>query len=293
VDEVQVVTGRGQLVTASASTNSELFYAVLAGAGQCGIIVRVKVKLIPAKTTALIMELFYDDLPTFLADSEKVMRDTRFQHQEGEFKRNADNTAWRYKISLGVYYSGAAPDPNLLLSGMRDVQADRHSLTLPFEQWAFRLDPFEAFLKENNLWNEPKPWLSLMIPSSKIEAFVRDVLPGITLDDIGAGIAGSYPMPTSKLTRPLFVRPNAEVIYFFDLLRFPFPGANAAAMIDQNRRLFDKAVALGGKRYIIGAIPMTVEDWKRHYGPLWSVFLAAKRYFDPDNVLTPGWNFFA
>jgi FAD/FMN-containing dehydrogenase len=80
------------------------------------------------------------------------------------------------------------------------------------------------------------------------------------------------------------------VVFQLTLLRFPFPGfPGIPAMVTQNRAFHDQAVALGGKRYLIGAIPdTTAQDWRRHYGPLWPVFQAAKALFDPDSVLTPG-----
>jgi FAD/FMN-containing dehydrogenase len=79
------------------------------------------------------------------------------------------------------------------------------------------------------------------------------------------------------------------------LLRFPFPGpVDSAGILAQNRALFDRAVALGGKRYIIGAVPdMSATDWRAHYGPLWDDFADAKARFDPNGVLTPGQGIFA
>jgi hypothetical protein len=41
-------TGKGELVTCSSHTNSELFYAVLGGLGQFGIITRARIALEPA-----------------------------------------------------------------------------------------------------------------------------------------------------------------------------------------------------------------------------------------------------
>jgi FAD/FMN-containing dehydrogenase len=109
------------------------------------------------------------------------------------------------------------------------------------------------------------------------------------------GFAGLYPFPTAKLTRPLFAKPTESVAYLVDLLRFPFPGETGIdRMLAQNRRLYDLAVSLGGKRYLVGAIPnMTGEDWRRHFGGNWSTFRSAKYTYDPDLVLTPGQGIFA
>ena len=64
-------------------------------------------------------------------------------------------------------------------------------------------------------------------------------------------------------------------------------------MLAGNRTLYDQAVAVGGTRYIIGAIPgFTQADWRAHFGPQWDNFRRAKQQFDPDNVLTPGQGMF-
>lgn len=64
-------------------------------------------------------------------------------------------------------------------------------------------------------------------------------------------------------------------------------------MLAQNRALYDQAVALGGKPYVIGAIPnFTHADWQQHFQPEWNFLVNAKKHFDPDNVLTPGQGIF-
>ena len=296
VEEIQIVTGKGELVTASARDRAPLFFAALAGGGQVGIIVRAKVKLIAAPTRAKVMNLFYNDLATYLSDQEKILNDGRFSHQEGEIVRKPDDSGWRYKIEAVTYYTPpATPDQNALLAGLRDDRASAAFDDLPYRDWLFRLDPFEAFLKADGFWDQPKPWLSLVLPASKTRAFISSVVAELTTADLGVGFCGLYPFKTSKLTRPLFVTPGEATVYLFDLLRFPFPGdPGIAGMLAQNRRLYDRGVAIGAKRYLVGAIPgMTRTDWKRHFGSLYDPFAAAKRAFDPDNVLTPGQGFFA
>lgn len=50
-------TGKGDLVTCSADKNSELFYGVLGGLGQFGIITRARIALGPAPKRASIIFL--------------------------------------------------------------------------------------------------------------------------------------------------------------------------------------------------------------------------------------------
>lgn len=298
VQEIEVVTGEGQLVTASANTRPGLFNAVLAGGGQCGIITRAKIRLIPAQSRALVMNLFYHDLPTYLADQEKILLDGRFSHQEGEIVRRPDDSGWRYKIEAVAYYTPPrAPDQAALLAGLRDDRPSAQISEMSYQDWVFRLDPFEAFLKAENYWNQPHPWLSLVLPASKTPEYIRSIVAELTPADLGVGFTGLYPFKTAKLTRPLFAlpEPSEPVAYLFDILRFPVPNdPGVRGMLEQNRRFYDRGVALGAKRYLVGAIPrMSRNDWRRHFGRNWDRFVEAKRTFDPDNVLTPGQGFFA
>ncbi|MEV3993985.1 FAD-binding protein [Streptomyces sp. NPDC049837] len=295
VHSLDVVTGTGQLLTVSASAYPDLFHSVLSGGGQTAIILRAKVKLIAAPQRSVVFSLFYDDLATYLADGEKVMAENRFHVQAGEMLRKPDDSGWRYKMEVAANYSGTAvPDRAALLSGLRDNRAQAVIEDVAYRDYMFRLDGYETYLKESGHWYQPKPWLSLFLPASKTKAFMEVVEKELTADSLGGGFLLFYPYYTRKATRPLAVQPNESVGYLFDLLRFPNPGETGIQqMLDQNRRLYDRAVALGAKRYLVGAIPgMTPADWKAHFGTRWEEFYRAKRRYDPSNILTPGQGFF-
>ncbi|WP_030874388.1 MULTISPECIES: FAD-binding protein [Streptomyces] len=293
---VDVVTGTGRLVTASRTQNRALFDAVLGGGGQCGIIVRAVLKLIKAPERALVFSLYYDDLDTYLADAEKVMADGRFHAQAGELLRKPDDSGWHYKLEAAAYWSGGtAPDREKLLAGLRDDRPAAGIEDGTYLDYMFRLDPFEAYLKEEGFWDQPKPWLSLFLPASKAGEFMELVASQLTPETLGGGFLLFYPYPTAKVTRPLTVQPGEPVTYLFDLLNFPAPGnPDIDKMLANNRKLYDEAVALGAKRYLVGAVPgMTRDDWRKHFGDQWKAFEAAKRRWDPDGVLTPGQGFFS
>ncbi|GGZ97941.1 FAD-binding protein [Streptomyces subrutilus] len=294
VKSIDIITGDGKLVTATASQRSDLFNAALSGGGQVGIIVRATVKLVPAPKRAVIFSLFYSSVEQYLADSEKVLADSRFQVHAGEMLRTPDNSGWRYKLEVGATYSTTPPNRTRLLCDLKDVRADAVIEDVSFRDYMFRLDAYEAYLKEGGHWYTPKPWLSMFLPASKTKTFMKQVEQELDASSLGGGFLLFYPFHTSKIKRPLAMMPNESVVYLFDLLRFPNPGEpNIQGMIDQNRRLYDVAVALGAKRYLVGSIPMTGADWKKHFGNRWSGFVNAKRKFDPNNIFTPGQGFFA
>jgi hypothetical protein len=61
------------------------------------------------------------------------------------------------------------------------------------------------------------------------------------------------------------------------------------AMLAANQKLVTRLLALGGKVYPPYAPVLTQEQWRQHYGStIWQRFAAAKKRFDPNNVLTPG-----
>ena len=61
VQELEVVTGDGQIATCSDERNSDLFNAMLGGLGQCGIITKVVMRLMAAPTNVLFIKMDYDD----------------------------------------------------------------------------------------------------------------------------------------------------------------------------------------------------------------------------------------
>lgn len=292
VTELQVVTGLGELVTCSRSRHADLFDAVLAGMGQCGIIVRATVELVRAEARARVFNLFYDDLATYTADQLRVLDEDRFSFQAGQIVRRPDDSGWRFMMEAAAYYTPPAEaDQDALLAGLSDDRASAQIVDLAYPEWAFRLDPLVAALREGGFWDQPHPWVSLFVPASRVVDVVGSMVAQLEPPDVGMGPATFFPFPAARITRPLLVVPRRErAVFALNLLRFPFPDhPDVPGLLAQNRRFFDETVAGGGRRYGIGAIPgMTRGDWARHYGRRWAGFREAKDRYDPDRILTPG-----
>ena len=82
VVELDVVTGAGEMVTCGPERDPELFWSVIAGLGQVGIITRARLKLRRCKPMTRTYYLLYDDLRRFLADAGSAMDDDRWDHLE-------------------------------------------------------------------------------------------------------------------------------------------------------------------------------------------------------------------
>lgn len=293
--ELQVVTGAGDLVTCSPRQHRRLFQAVVAGCGQVALIVRAKIRLRPAQPHALVFNLLYDDLAAYVDDQTRLVHEGRFDAQAGQLVWRADTTSWRYMIEVAKYYTPPhRPDPDALVAGLQDDRPAMTTRLLNLRAWQFRVDALVASLKGMGAWQTPHPWINLWIPGSKALAFMTELAARLTPDDLGLGIALCYPIDTRQVSVRLFRLPTEPIAFYLGLLRFP-PNDPAvlAAMLADNRRLYDEVVGSGGTRYVIGAIPdFTPQDWQRHFGPLWGFLRRAKRRYDPDNVLTPGWGMF-
>ncbi|MFN6569435.1 FAD-binding protein [Dendronalium sp. ChiSLP03b] len=292
--EIQVVTGIGQIETCSQWQNRHLFTAVLAGLGQCGIIVKATIKLIPAATNTRVFQLYYDDLATFTRDQRLLIDDERFDYVEGQLIAK-DAGGWRYLLEAASFYSPPnIPNNNLLLSGLNYTHGTEKIEDKTYFDFLNRLAPTVAFLKSIGVWSFPHPWLNLFVPNSAVETLVGEVAASLTIADTGQGPILLYPVKTKRFQLPLFRVPKGKIVFLFAILRTAVPPDNSlvAKMLDDNRKLFEQNRDLGGYQYPVSAIPLLRDDWRQHFRPFWRYLVNAKRYYDPDNLLTPGQRIF-
>ncbi|OEL22970.1 Cytokinin dehydrogenase 9 [Dichanthelium oligosanthes] len=84
VKELEIVTGRGDIVTCSPEQNSDLFHAALGGLGQFGIITRARIALEPAPKMVRWIRVLYSDFTIFTEDQEMLISAERtFDYIEG------------------------------------------------------------------------------------------------------------------------------------------------------------------------------------------------------------------
>jgi cytokinin dehydrogenase len=88
-------------------------------------------------------------------------------------------------------------------------------------------------------------------------------------------------LPTAALRTKLVRLPQDDVTFVFNLVRMPGDPGAAAPMVGRNRALYERIRNAGGVQYAVGALPMSAEDWQRHFGPAWATLRDARRRFDP------------
>ncbi|HEX8699232.1 MAG TPA: FAD-binding protein [Myxococcaceae bacterium] len=288
--ELQMVTGEGELVTCSPTQHRELFEAALAGLGQCGIIVRATLRLVPAPALVRVYVLSYADNGTLIRDELRTIEPDRFDNAVAAVVPGPNGSWMRQLICAAYYTPPQAPDNARLLQGLSYQQGVEQIFDVPYIAFVNRLAPQIAESQTLGIFARPHPWVDLFVPGSKVEAFVDTLLQEVVPAEITPVFPILlYPFKRERLTRPLFRVPEEDTFFLVDVLRTAMPGArDGAEQVKHNRALFERNREWGGTHYAISAIPCTPEDWKRHYGSAWDGLAAAKRRYDPDRVLTPG-----
>ena len=296
VKRLEVVTGRGDIVQCSEQHHRSLFESVLAGLGQCGIITRATIELIPAKQMARTYNLHYTDNATFFRYFRTLLN-------RGEMPAIYNlwfpfGTSLTYQINATAFYDPAhPPDDDYLLRGLSQPPAAATKRDSTYLDFVLLVDTVIDTYVAGAMWNDLlKPWFDVWLPESTVEQYVGEVIPTLTPLDIGpTGFLLLFPKRRSRLRRPFFRVPKAsggDGVYLFDILTSSaLPGPDPVfveQMLARNRRLFERARELGGTRYPIGSVEFSRHDWVRQYGEVWPEFVRRKRQFDPDNILTPG-----
>ncbi|MCP3098496.1 FAD-binding protein [Myxococcus sp. K15C18031901] len=291
--EMDVVTGRGELVRCSRRRERPLFDAVRSGLGQFGIIVRARVRLVDVPPRARTYTARYEDLHRFMADQRRLIEDGRFDYVEGSAVTTGGGRA--YQLEVVKYFTpGAEPHDARLLAGLGYQPGTLQVSDGSYFDFANRLAPLVELLKQLGIWGFPHPWLDMFVPARCAESFVQEVLSQTTEADMGQGPILLYPFRSSELTTPFLRTPNDRHVFLFSLLRTAIPPTpeNVAALVRKNRAIFDRLTAIGGKLYPVDAVPLSPADWRRHFHPDWGRFEHAKRRYDPDRLLTPGQGIF-
>ncbi|MBV8030096.1 MAG: FAD-binding protein [Betaproteobacteria bacterium] len=283
--ELDVVTGDGRLVRCSAERDKELFEMVLGGMGQCGIVVRTRLRLVPARTHAVLQDLTYRHLDAYLADQARVATEGRFDHQYGAAIRERDGS-WKFVMQLGRFFNHPwQPDLEVLQKDLRfDARAE--PAVMNALDYVYRSPPRPAQIRDPAV--DPASNVTMWIPASATKALVT---PFLELPVESAGLRGFsfWPLNAARFTRPLFKVPVSEPVFFSMWLNRRAPRGDAQALEALQagtRDLLAKLAAAGGKRYSPYSPVPSASEAVEHYGAeTLQRFARAKAKFDPNSVL--------
>lgn len=306
--ELQVVTGTGEIVTCSREQNQDLFNVVRCGLGQFGVITRATVRLRKCKSTVRKYYLVYDDLGVLMEDAKKVMDpgNPAFSSLEswctpclqgikkiGEGMELGEGmqtfALWLYPFHATVEFdAGEEPDDAAVLA---DLKPYRHVHTEDFTQYEFanRMDPVFELWRRSGYWDMAHPWMETTLPWDTAREFIESALAITPPQALGpGGHVLLWPAATNTSDVPLFMHPGGDYVMGWGILPgVPFRFLDRAlAQLDMAS---DLSIAYGGKRYLSGFITFdTVEKWAAHFGDRWPMILEAKKKFDPDGIMAPG-----
>ncbi|XP_042403981.1 cytokinin dehydrogenase 7-like [Zingiber officinale] len=320
VYELDVITGKGEMITCSSESNRDLFYGVLGGLGQLGVITRARISLRPAPARVRWLRLFYTDLGNLTRDQEFLISlpdPTGFDYVEGQVLLS------HQRVDGSTFYSNQAVDSINRLKG--------ESNTIYFLEGAVYYDSpsmadqkIEDLMKQlnfvpglvfsndvtyleflNRVHNEIEklssstvllhPWLNLFLPKSRIRDFQVGVFGGI-LQNVNhtTGPILLYPLNKHRWNDIMTATvPDEEVFYTVGFLwtaatvedwgTFDALNNEILGFCDQN--------GIEVKQYLPHYTSKL--DWARHFGLVkWEKFVQLKRRYDPKALLSPGQQIF-
>lgn len=289
VTELRVVTGAGRARGCRPDRDADLFDGVRAGLGQCGVISRARLRLVPAPARVRRYRVYYSDPLRLLRVQRALVSRGRFDYVEGQALPDPHHRGWRYMVEAAAYYTPPnRPFDSLLL--------DRHGIEevddLSYAEFVDRMtDPVRDLVAAGE-WQRPHPWWTVLLPDSVADQVVTSVMDDLRPADMGdSGVIMLYPLLRDRLRAPLLRVPDEAVMFLFGLLRTASPNARSTeVMVAANRDLYTKVRALGATRYPIDAVPFGDTDWRAHFGYLWEPFCAARRRYCLPMVFAPGQN---
>ncbi|CBI33379.3 cytokinin dehydrogenase 1-like [Vitis riparia] len=325
VYQLEVVTGKGDIITCSETQNADLFYGVLGGLGQFGIITRARISLEPAPKMVKWIRVLYSEFSIFSKDQEHLISfKNSFDYIEGFviINRTGLLNTWRssfnpgeplqasqfnsdgrtlYCLEMAKYFN---PDEThivnqvieSLLSELSYIPSTLFLSEVPYVDFLDRVHVSEIKLRAKGLWEVPHPWLNLLIPKSRIHDFAKEVF-GNILRDTGNGPILIYPVNKSKWNnRTSLVTPQEDIFYLVAFLSSAVPSSTGTDglehILTQNERILDfcEGARLGMKQYLPHY--STQDKWQAHFGPKWEVFVKRKSTYDPLAILAPGQRIF-
>ncbi|KAJ3696108.1 hypothetical protein LUZ60_001485 [Juncus effusus] len=329
VYELDVVTGKGEVVTCSEKKNEELFYGVLGGLGQFGVITRARIALEHAPKRVRWIRVLYSNFTKFTVDQERLIslhgadQSERFDYVEG-FVITDDRLInnWRssffsprnpikisslgsqvlYCLELTRNYDESTAgtidqEVEALLKKLEFIPGTVFTTDLPYVDFLDRVHKAELKMRAKNLWEVPHPWLNLFVPASQIAEFDRGVFHGI-LGNRTSGPILIYPMNKHKWDeRSSAVTPNEDIFYLVAFLRSAItdstePTQTLDYLTQQNEKILDFCAQsnIKVKQYLPHY--ETRSEWVQHFGPKWDRFVKLKSEFDPKFILGVGQGIF-
>jgi FAD/FMN-containing dehydrogenase len=245
--DLEVVTPSGNLVSCSPSENRDVFDAVRAGRGRNGIIVRARLRLVPAPETVKWHRIRYENVEQLVLDQQHLVTTNAFDYVEGQLKiRDGEHVAELEAVA----FTGASASSGHL-EGLSFREADIQIASY----WDFvnRLAAGEPLLRDVGLWDSPHPWCNLLLPSNAVVELLRQTERELSSELYSEfGLVLAYPVRTDRITTPLLALPDDDIAFLVAALRYA--PADSPEMVSAMQRANDSLVMntlrAGGTLYL-------------------------------------------
>ncbi|CAA7030435.1 unnamed protein product [Microthlaspi erraticum] len=323
VHQLEIVTGKGDILNCSERQNSDLFHGVLGGLGQFGIITRARIALEAAPTMVKWMRVLYEEFSAFARDQERLISgdSSKFDYVEGFviINRTGLLNSWGlsftaqdpvqaslfksdgrtlYCLEVAKYFTLESKhvitqEVKASLSELSYMSSTLFSAEVTYEEFLDRVHVSEMKLRSKGQWEVPHPWINLLVPGSRVDDFAKGVF-GNILTDTSNGPVIIYPVNKSKWdNRTSAVTPEEEIFYLVAILTSAVPGKDGVdQIVKRNQRILDfsEAAGLGLKQYLPHYT--TRQEWRSHFGAKWDDFVRRKSRYDPLGMMAPGQRIF-
>ncbi|BAZ53808.1 dehydrogenase containing FAD binding domain protein [Nostoc sp. NIES-4103] len=291
---LEVVTGTGDIVWCTSENNSELFYHVLCGYGQFGIMTKVQNRLRKYRPFTRSYFLCYDDLDSLLNDQRLLVSENRIDGLVSLFSpcllgvsRASEKgikplIEWFYRMQI-----------TLEVDSVNDINHEKTLSNLNFYRHIHTEDlTFDKFIQP--MAEVPHPvdtansWIDVLLPASVAKNYIDIALQRIpSFLDFRTIPVGSFCLNSGNTKMPMFPLPDEELI--IGLGMYPtIPKSQVKPVIEQLNFLTDLGFQMGGKRYMATWVDFDITRWRLQFGDYWPQVNEIKKKYDPNGILNPG-----
>ncbi|MEW6057597.1 MAG: FAD-binding protein [Bdellovibrionota bacterium] len=297
VIDIDVVDGRGLLFTCSPTQNQALFYSVLGGMGQYGIITRAKISLQPSPQYVRQYYFAYLDIQTLISDVMMAANDGRFTGVQGLALPNQLG-GFVYLMQAFQQHSdivGTTLGDPARFSGLHNVGAPVIQDTTWYPDFTNDTG-FKDRMVLTGEWAKPHPWAGFFLPENQITTFIQTNFSQINSADFGIN-GGILLLPGKRVQNhpTIFETPeiaNGSRFLLVGLLYNASDATRAAQLQALNQTMLANVLNLGGKAYPFGTMPQGSTQWTQQFGTNLNTAKTRKQIHDPDNIFNPGLGIF-
>lgn len=290
VQEIEVVTGNGEIKACNSYEDPELFGSTLCGLGYCSLITSATIDLRKFKPNTKTFYLIFSDYKIWLA-AQKWFVENRIDYLEAfcspmplglqaAGKGWVPLTHWLYSLQVSIEYDKQEPTEAILgESNRRYLIKTGVSSTIDF---LMRYGARAQNIKKSGNWKLPHPWWECILPFSTFSEIFPQLLTKVPLF-FGDGLTYRI-FALGDNCPPSFMKAEGLTIGLAILPSGVDP-KNLSKVINSFQKLDEWLLPLGGKRCLAGWLgEISPQQWQQHYGNYYETWKINKKKHDPNNV---------